>query len=504
MSTFIYAPLRSLYRALDKLLLSRLQLRQQLAMKGAVLHLVRALFPSRLLVTSASQLVSNRHATDQSWSWKPPALPQWVRDEMDALALIDPSLHSQGDLLREATFYSAPWCNDKPGKVYGSLRRALKEPVDVVIAVPWLKTGGADLGAIHVANALADELGQRVLVLATEASASPWAKRLSPKVQFIAAGDSLASIEPDYRLDVLVRFLLQLTPRVFHVMNSVLAWKVVARNGLALRQSMKLYASLYCDDFTPSGLPVGYARDYLPRCYHMLEAVISDNSQTWRAWVKDMGVPSSLFRVLPFPAPAVKSTRSGSANGKALLWAGRLDRQKRPDLLARLAAALPDFRFDVYGAAVLDQENLEGLRKLSNVRMCGAYERFSELVTTDHLAFVYTTAWDGLPNVLLEAAAAGLPIVAPNVGGISDFIPAADLVATGEDLTGYVNAIQVLASDTVRRASQCRALREQLAQRCWAVFVENLRCLNGYVAPPLADMPRDIVKMSPKRESGLA
>ena len=37
-------------------------------------------------------------------------------------------------------------------------------------------------------------------------------------------------------------------------------------------------------------------------------------------------------------------------------------------------------------------------------------------------AFLYTSAFDGLPNVLLEALSAGLPVIAPDVGGIGEAV----------------------------------------------------------------------------------
>lgn len=473
----MYRQFRAAYHFVDKLLLSRMSVRRQLALKGRVLKWARAMFPARSLVQHPGQLIE-RHGTDgMGPSWRSPALPAWVKKEMLALADIDPSLHPDGPLLGHVSFYSAAWCYDEPGQIYTELRNAIQSPVDIVIAVPWLKTGGADLGALHVANTLADDLGQRVLVLATEDAASPWAGRLSPRVQFLSVGGRLNGIAAGHQIDVLVRLLLQVRPSVFHVMNSRLAWDAVARNGLALRQHMKLYASLYCDDFDESGMPVGYARAYLPRCHPMLEAVVTDNQRTWRTWVAEMAVPESLFRVLPYPAPhsVHEGGIAGSAQGKALLWAGRLDRQKRPDVLARIAQALPSYRFDVYGASVWQPADIADLRNLPNVCLHGHYEHFDDLVRPDHVAFIYTSEWDGMPNILMEAAAAGLPVIAPNVGGIPDFIDESALVESCEDAAGYVAAIHRLVANPSLRESAVAAMRQNITRtRRREAFVARL------------------------------
>lgn len=479
----MYRLLRFLYRMLDRSVLSHLPINVQTALKGAVLRVARMLYPRRILAMSAKQLVLPRGDTASGWSWQPPELPDWVKDEMVALSAIDPALHPEGELMRSAQFYSAPWTFDGPGLAYAQLWRALEgKGFDCVILVPWLKTGGADLGALHVANALADSFGARVLMIATEDTASPWSSRLSPKVKFVEAGAVLRELAPEHRIDVVVRLLLQLAPTVMHVMNSLLGWEAIARNGLALRQFMQIYVSLYCDDTDKWGLPVGYARKYLPRCYQHLNAAITDNTQSPRTWVRELGVPASLFHVLPFPGPSFRPHGRDEAGG-ALLWAGRLDRQKRPELLAEIARALPEFRFDCYGAALIDAADPSPLEGIPNVVLHGAYEKFGDLVKPDQVAFVYTTAWDGMPNVLLEAAASGLPIVAPSIGGISDFLAKADLLPAGAGAAAYAEAVRALAEDPSIGARRVEQQRVMLARtRTQGAFLENLGKLDAYHA----------------------
>jgi glycosyltransferase involved in cell wall biosynthesis len=57
-----------------------------------------------------------------------------------------------------------------------------------------------------------------------------------------------------------------------------------------------------------------------------------------------------------------------------------------------------------------------------NVAYHGPYDRFFALPLENYDGYLYTSLYDGTPNVLLEAAAAELPIVSSNVGGISEFI----------------------------------------------------------------------------------
>jgi glycosyltransferase involved in cell wall biosynthesis len=104
-----------------------------------------------------------------------------------------------------------------------------------------------------------------------------------------------------------------------------------------------------------------------------------------------------------------------------ILWAGRLDRQKRFDLLIDIAAAMPDVDFLCWGKAVLDAPpNLSALP--ANVRMQGAFASFDDLPLGEAEGFLYTSAWDGLPTILIELGALGVPIVASAVGGVPELI----------------------------------------------------------------------------------
>ncbi len=110
---------------------------------------------------------------------------------------------------------------------------------------------------------------------------------------------------------------------------------------------------------------------------------------------------------------------------KRLLWASRLDYEKRPELIpliaARLLALDPDIMLDVYGQSVF-VENSHNLTTLANVTYKGGFTRFSDLNASEYDALVYTSRFDGLPNIVLEAMAEGLLVIAPDVGGVGEVV----------------------------------------------------------------------------------
>jgi glycosyltransferase involved in cell wall biosynthesis len=58
----------------------------------------------------------------------------------------------------------------------------------------------------------------------------------------------------------------------------------------------------------------------------------------------------------------------------------------------------------------------------SNVSYKGPFTDFYKLPLGSYSAFLYTSLFDGIPNALVEATSAKLPIVASASGGIGEFI----------------------------------------------------------------------------------
>jgi glycosyltransferase involved in cell wall biosynthesis len=125
------------------------------------------------------------------------------------------------------------------------------------------------------------------------------------------------------------------------------------------------------------------------------------------------------------------------AGPDAVVWiaVGRLTEQKDFDTLLRAfrihGAAVPEARLVVVGKGEL-REQLEALaaelQVSDRVAFLGERTDVPALMAAAD-ALVLSSAWEGLPNVVMEAMATGLPVVATDVGGV------AELVIDGE--TGF-------------------------------------------------------------------
>jgi glycosyltransferase involved in cell wall biosynthesis len=173
----------------------------------------------------------------------------------------------------------------------------------------------------------------------------------------------------------------------------------------------------------------------------------------------------SLTRAADVAAPGTVSS-SPPGSPIRVLSVGRLDREKNPLLLAEVLARLPaderPWRLVVCGEGPMREELEQRLGELGMREQC----EFLGYVPLDGgLADVYRScdvllhvSWtEGYPQVLVEAFAAGLPVVATAVGGVPDAVGEAALLIPPGDAAAAADALERIASDPALRAALARA-----------------------------------------------
>jgi glycosyltransferase involved in cell wall biosynthesis len=151
-------------------------------------------------------------------------------------------------------------------------------------------------------------------------------------------------------------------------------------------------------------------------------------------------IPRKLLRVVPngvdinlfqhVPAGTRESVREKIALGRQFVWlaVGRFDPPKDyPNMLRAFALVRQQIAEAVLllvGRGALQEETEALARDLGvseSVRFLGVRSEVPEIMSAAD-GYVMSSAWEGMPVVLLEAAAAGLPIVATSVGGIHEVV----------------------------------------------------------------------------------
>lgn len=168
-----------------------------------------------------------------------------------------------------------------------------------------------------------------------------------------------------------------------------------------------------------------------------------------------------------------------------LLFVGRLSPQKNlPRLLDAVVAARSEVELAIVGggpeaAAVRDRIRTLGLDR---VRMVGAQQGAA---LRDWYGWadvlVLTSDQEGMPLVLLEAMASGLPVVATDVPGVRSTLGDAGLIVT-PTAAAVAAAIDELAADPARREELARLGRRRVRAYEWDHIVDAIDHLYEAVA----------------------
>lgn len=245
------------------------------------------------------------------------------------------------------------------------------------------------------------------------------------------------------------------------------------------------------------------------RCYETLDRVhlrLMDRvvcvSAVQADRVRETGVAPDRVRVIrnaarlrplrdPDPPMRDRLTELAGGGGPVILAAGRLSPEKGFHVLVeaadRVIRQFPDARFVLFGEGA-ERERLE--RRVAEL---GIGDRFRMPGFRDDLdgllpwasAVVLPSFTEGLPNVALEAAAAGVPVVATAVGGTPEVIlngqtgflvppgepliladRTADLLRHADWARAFGNAARKRVHDHFSFAGQARAYRAMFAEVC--------------------------------------
>jgi glycosyltransferase involved in cell wall biosynthesis len=210
------------------------------------------------------------------------------------------------------------------------------------------------------------------------------------------------------------------------------------------------------------------------------------------------GVDTELFRP-ELRSQAMRGRLLGgrSDTGQLLLYIGRLSAEKQIERIRPVLDALPDARLALVGDGPYRQQ-LETL-------FAGSAAHFVGYLAGDELAgayasadaFLFPSSTETLGLVLLEAMAAGCPVVGANRGGIPDIVSDGEngCLYDPEGPDGGAGSLTAatlrLLGDPEQRQQLRRNARQEAERWGWAGATEQLRRYYRSVlsAEPLASLP---------------
>jgi glycosyltransferase involved in cell wall biosynthesis len=242
--------------------------------------------------------------------------------------------------------------------------------------------------------------------------------------------------------------------------------------------------------FSQVNLP--YYRKVLYRLIEKLMGAVSDRIIAVSAWQRALALKSGIGRPdrvtlihngVPLPSEAGPAGRRrirkelGVERSEILVGtAGRIMAQKGHKLLVEAAAMLldlhPQLRFFIAGSGELEHPLRATINQLSwcrqRISLLGDRTDMPDLLAAADV-FVLPSLWEGMPYALIEAMAAGKPVICANVGGMEE------AVTDGE------NGLLVRAGDSVALASAIArlvedpGLRKRLGEAAQRTVSEHFR-----------------------------
>ena len=208
------------------------------------------------------------------------------------------------------------------------------------------------------------------------------------------------------------------------------------------------------------------------------------------------GLSPARVSVLPNPAPELPELaarddvrRALSFDGPTFAFAGRLTAQKSLETALEALARVPEATLVIAG----DGDRLDALRARASqlglngrVRFLGAQPR-QRVLELFHAAdgALLSSAWENFPHTVVEALAAGTPVIATDVGGVREavedgrnglIVPAGDVEALADALRRYIDDGELRAR--LQREAQPSVERFSAD----AVFTELESVLRGVAA----------------------
>jgi glycosyltransferase involved in cell wall biosynthesis len=360
-----------------------------------------------------------------------------------------------------------------------------------IYLLPFLANGGAEQATFNYIEACNTIPGYRALIITTDRP-SPMAGGIELPIaaRHLAMAEATERLVPEERKRILFRIVNAVAPDVIHIVNSDLGWQILSERGVKLQKLSRIFASIFALQFEGPGRQLtGYAAIYLKDAWQFISTLLTDNESFAKSAKSLFATDESRdVRTLYNPPRIVAQTRVTPQHRVPLqlLWAGRLDTEKRLDLLLETASLAPQHQFHVFGSRVVDGGQRDPLHGAPpNVHFHGPFSAPLDLLAKGpYHGFVFTSRWEGMPNILLEVGMLGVPIVAPGVGGVPELIgpDTGYLVPPDPTPADYLEAIESLASDedqASRRAGRLRQLIEERHSR--DAFRTNLRTVSGYV-----------------------
>jgi glycosyltransferase involved in cell wall biosynthesis len=388
------------------------------------------------------------------------------------------------------------------GTVVQKVVTRLPSSTDHLLLIPWLGvSGGSEIVTQRLLTFLRSryEHGQ-LAVLAPDAIFDLGrVQRLVHEIPIVALNDVDRTLSASDRAEIVDDVLVNLRPRTVHVINSDAGWDALRQQAGDYARNSNLFVNIYSDIRMRDGAPAGFFWRYLPEVISHLAGIFADNAAVVARAIEYFSlVPQqrTLFSVVPTPIVGMNGEDPGSqcrsyapTAREHTLWMSRIAAEKRLDVVRAIASRLPERRFSIYGALLpgaVASDFLAWTADMANVDYLGPFSALEALPVDQFDSYLFTTSAEGMPLSVLEAAMLGLPIVAPAIGGIGEFIDEGTgwIIPDAEAVDQFAASLDEIAARPNEAGLRVARAQKRLVERhSWSNFERVLSAVPNYLRP---------------------
>jgi glycosyltransferase involved in cell wall biosynthesis len=236
----------------------------------------------------------------------------------------------------------------------------------------------------------------------------------------------------------------------------------------------------YIRILTEDGFLESLAWKYMQWFYGQLDTIFVNSEQYRQSWI-ERGIDPARLRILPrgLDTSLFKPERGesdfwqgfGSDGGVRLLFVGRVSKEKDLDVLVQAFRSLREEHLPVQLSIVGHGPYSAALAEIMPEACYTGYLDGTDLARAYASSdiFVFPSTTDTFGNVILEAQAAGLPVVVSDVGGPRELVTDGvnGLITRARDVTDFAAAVRRLVKDEPLRKSMSSAARRSVEDRSW-------------------------------------
>ncbi len=215
--------------------------------------------------------------------------------------------------------------------------------------------------------------------------------------------------------------------------------------------------------------------------YGQLDTIFVNSEQYRQSWI-DRGIEPGKLKILPRGLDTNLFTPGRSdpdfwkqfgsdGDGVRLLFVGRVSKEKDLDILVQAFRKLKAEKVPVQLSIVGHGPYSDTLAKILPEACYTGYLNGTELAKAYASSdiFVFPSTTDTFGNVIIEAQAAGLPVIVSDVGGPRELVTdgVTGLITRALDVAGFTVAVRRLVEDEALRKEMSAAARRSVEDRSW-------------------------------------